>query len=124
MSITVNPNALPDALREGAKRLLRAAIEFQSEHMRRLGIHNPPPYKASSKEGEYPKQRTGFGQKGVVIAPATIDEIMAAPRMAVKIGQAQNSWYMLHLEREKHRLGYERTMNDMKGRLRQIVEGG
>ncbi len=108
--------ALDKVKREAASRLLRAAVYFQSEHMRRLNKSNPRPHKTSSLPGEYPRKRTGAGQAGVVYAPASIEGIIKEG-LRVRVGQTRNSWYMLFLELFKNRAGYLKTIQDLKPRV-------
>ncbi len=120
MALALNGQAAMDQVRrEGAARLLRAAVYFQAEHMRRVGKSNPQPYKTPSLEGDYPRKRTGAGQAGVVYAPDTPEQIAREGR--VRIGQMANSWYMLLLEFHRNRLGYQQTLADLRPRIAAIL---
>ena len=58
-----------------------------------------------SKPGEYPHLWSGQGRSGAVCDCETADEILAAG-LKVRFGQKSMSWYMVYLEKNKHRLGF------------------
>lgn len=118
--LTFTPDAAERVKREMASRLLRAAIFFQTQQMQRLNRSNPRPYKEPSVAGEYPRKRTGAGQAGVVYAPLTIDGIIAAG-LRVRLGQTRNSWYILMLEIFRDRLGYRKTLEDLRPQIAAIL---
>ena len=118
-----NGEALIHELHEAvAQGLLRGAVFFQTTLRQRLNVSNPRPYLASSKPGEYPRARTGFGRNSVLYEPTTIEGIKA--EQAVRIGWLANAWYMAFLERGRGRLGLERTLKDLQQQLASAIMGG
>jgi hypothetical protein len=99
--------------------LAAAAAELVSEHQRRIGIANPRPYLDSSRPGEYPRKRTGFGQANVFYLPKSPAEIAAAGH--VDVGYGENAFYMQALVDNQGRLGIEDTLEEMRPRLEAIV---
>lgn len=99
--------------------LAAAATELVTEHQRRIGVMNPRPYLNSSKPGEYPRKRTGFGQANVIYLPASPAEI--AELGHVDVGYAENAFYMQALVDNQGRLGIEETLEDLRPRLEAIV---
>ncbi len=119
-----------DAALEGAKlmmakRLLRAMQFLQQQHIERV---SKPVVKIGgrvierSKPGEYPRLETGHGRTGVVYAPQTPEEIVAEG-LVVRLGQMRNSWYMLHLELHKDRLGFIKTADDLREMVKALITG-
>lgn len=100
--------------------LARCAVYFQTQHKLRLNSSNPKPYLNSSKPGEYPKARTGFGRDGHAYEP-TSPAAMAAEG-AVRLGYLANVWYMAFLEVYRGRLGLVHTLNSLKSQLVRILE--
>lgn len=110
MAVTWNGDArFHETQKQIAQKLQYAAVQFFNQHTQRLGVPYPP----ASKRGEYPHKRTGFGQANVRYAPADAQAIIAAG-LKVRIGIAENAWYMLHLEKAKGRLGFNRTLQDLR----------
>lgn len=122
MSLTWNGTEAGDqARKEMAGRLLRAIIFYQTQHMQRVGIFNPPPYVNSSKPGEYMRKRTGAGQAGVVISAGSIAEVISDD-LAVRCGELQNAFYMLVLELSRDRRGFVRTFRDLEEPIAAILD--
>lgn len=111
-----------DVRRKLAERLLRVAVYFQTQHKARLSKPNPPPHKDSSKPGEYPRLRTGFGRGSTVYDPSTVDEI--ARDLSVKVGYLAGAWYMPFLELHRERLGLLKTLDDLRPQLQALAEKG
>ena len=120
MGIKFNQGAVDAAKKEAAQRLQRAAVFFVTNHQSRLGISNPRPHKTPSLPGQYPRKRTGFGIAGIITAPTSAAGI-AAEGYRVRIGQIENSSYMLILELYKNRLGFKRTADDLRDRIKIIL---
>lgn len=122
MSVTVNRDAARRAvLEEGARRLLRAAVYFQAYHQEKLSVSNPKPHTTPSLPGEYPRKRTGFGIASVVYGPATVPEIIDGG-LKIRLGILQNAWYMIHLEVNVQRLGFQKTAALLEEPIRAILE--
>lgn len=105
-----------------AQGLLRGAVFFQTTHRNKLNRSNPRPYLNSSKPGEYPRARTGFGRDNHAYQPTTIDGVKAEKR--VRIGYNRNAFYMLVLEMARGRKGLKATLDAITGQLKKIVTGG
>lgn len=105
-----------------AKGLLAAALTLETELRRRVSVPNPPPYHNSSKPGEYPRLRTGAGQKSIAHEPATLAEVMKEG--IVRVGyRAGAGDHMQILEERRQRLGVEKTLQDLRARLARIAVG-
>jgi len=119
-SITSNVrSAYGDLRKRIGLALAAAAAELVSEHQRRIGVMNPRPYLDSSRPGEYPRKRTGFGQANVFYLPASPAEIAEAGH--VDVGYGENAFYMQALVDNQGRLGIEDTLEEMRPRLEAIV---
>lgn len=118
--LRVNAEAGRRTKEEMAARLLRAIVFFQQHQQQRVGISNPRPHRTPSQPGEYPRKRTGFGQKGVVYAPGSVPEVIAEG-LRVRAGQLANSHYMLILETKRDRLGFAKTFGDLAPQLKRIL---
>ena len=103
-----------------ARALLRAAVRLQVEHVRRLGVSNPRPYTTPSAPGEYPRKRTGAGQRGIFFEPTTPSGVIAAG-LKVKVGIRANVFYLEALVRNQDRLGLKQTFLDMLPELQQDI---
>ena len=101
------------------KGLARCAEYFETQHKLRLNKSNPAPYLDSSKPGEYPRARTGFGRRNHTYDPASPDEMAAEG--AVRLGYLQNAWYMAFLEVYRGRLGLVHTMNTIKAQMARLL---
>lgn len=100
--------------------LLAVATAVAREHRSRLGVQNPPPdYLESSRPGEYPRRRTGRGQRSVTVEPAIAEE--AGERGYVDVGHEQDAWYMQWLADRAQRRGLADTLADMRGELERIA---
>jgi hypothetical protein len=118
--VSVNTKEIEAWKTKLAKRLIACAVAFQVEHRKRLSVAFPP----ASILGEYPHGRTWQGRANSgLYAPQTPDGVKLAG-LKIKIGQAASTWYMIHLERNKGRLGYEKTMADILPKLRSILMTG
>lgn len=114
--------AFASARLEMAKRLLAAAIAFQAEHRKRLNVANPPPHDNSSRPGQYPKKRTGFGQSQVSYEPTSPAEV--ARELVVRVGISRPGFYLEVLALDRGRKGLIDTLNEMRGRLEGIINSG
>lgn len=117
--ITNRKDFANEARMEMAKRLAAAAIFFVTHHQQRVGVPNPSPFTNPSRPGEYPRKRTGFGQKSVIMVPTDPNEI--ARTLKVTVGYARAAFYMPHLEFVMARLGLQNTLNDLEPQLRAIL---
>ena len=106
---------------EVAKRLLAAAVFFQTQHRLALNKSNAKPYLNSSRPGEYPRARTGFGRNSVVYEPTDLAGIMAEQK--VRIGFLEPAWYMEYLAQYRGRLGLQATMERLKGQIAKMLGG-
>lgn len=98
-----------------AEGLLAAGVLFSNQVRQRVSVANPPPYLNSSKEGEYPRLRTGAGQKALTMQPSSVDEVIASG--FVRVGYVQGDHHLLILELARKRLGLLRTLEDMRPQL-------
>lgn len=123
MATTWNGDQALAAIRaEAAKGLLAAAVLFENELRQRVSVPNPPPYKDSSKEGEYPRLRTGAGQKALTHQPATVGEVQKLGW--VRVGYVQGDHHLLILELAKKRKGLLATLDDMRPQLAALATAG
>lgn len=110
---------LAEIRQAAATDLLRAATFFANQHSLRISRPNPPPYRDSSKPGEYLKLRTGFGRSNLAMEPTSPAEVVRT--MQVKVGFRRNAWYMLYWSEQAHsvrlRLGLLQTLNDLQPQL-------
>lgn len=86
-----NAKALDEAMDEAAARLLKAAVALEAEHMRRLDVQNPPPFKTPAAKGQYPRKRTGFLQGHIGHDPVTVKAVRAAGK--VRVGYLASAFY-------------------------------
>ena len=107
---------LPNA---GAAGLLRAAIYLQRQHIVALNVSNPRPHNTPSKRGEYPRKRTGWGQRHVFYQPTSVAEIAKLGR--VRIGYSENAFYMLILWHKRGRKGLPDTVRRFIRQLRALA---
>lgn len=115
-----------------AKRLLAAAVTFQTEHQARLNVPNTGVrvrkrgggtrtiYPNPSKPGEYPHKITGAGQAGLVYQPTTAQAIKAEG-LKVRIGHRINVKYMTILELYWQRKGLRDTVKETKDQIKAVV---
>lgn len=104
---------------EMARRLVACAVFFIGQHQIRLNKSNPAPHNNPSKPGEYPKKRTGFGQKSVKMGTTDLGDITRTLR--VTVGYDALAPYMPHLEIVSARLGLVNTLGDLVPQLGAIV---
>jgi hypothetical protein len=154
-----NGDALMDALkREAATGLIAAAVLYANALA--IKVSRPSPftthrrqatrtmkdgtvfkkgtvyriYYDPSKQGEYPKLRTGAGQKSITIGcngrvfdvkrgPA-ISEVLAAPELAVQVGYEMPNQHLLALEFAQHRKGLIDLLDEMQPQLSAMVTAG
>jgi hypothetical protein len=130
--------AMQEANQKIAERLYLAITFLQVQHMQRVSkpavkLAEPrwfrnkvgQPIKIEfegSKPGEYPRLRTGHGRAGVV-TDATTPEDVVNQGMVARLGQLRNSWYMLHLEIDRNRLGYIETAKQLAPQVRTLILG-
>lgn len=106
--------------RSTAEGLLLCAETLKVNLRARLNVLNPPPYKNSSKPGEYPRRRTGTGRESLEVIPSTLEE--AVRTLKVRLRYQPQGWYMLFLERYRDRLGLEHTLREFLPLLRTLVK--
>lgn len=121
MSVRFNEQAFEQVKREAAQRLQRAAVFYMTQHQMKLSVSNPLPYLTPSKPGEYPRKRTGAGIGSVLFAPVDAQGIIDGG-FKVRIGIARNAWYMLHLENNMDRLGFQDTLRLLRREINTILE--
>lgn len=120
MSTTWNGKKAKDDIRAAAARgLIRASAMFQQQMRQRVSVPNPPPYLNSSKPGEYPRLRTGEGQRALMQEEKTFQEVLA--RMAIKVGFDAGKAHLLILELHHMRLGLVRTLEDLRDVLKELA---
>ena len=123
MAVTVNSQAPQDAIAEGAKRLQYATQYFWQQLTRRLSVSNPAPYLDSSKPGEYPRKRTGRGIASVIWGPMDVAGIFAnGMKTRAGVLPIGTTNYMLILEFNRDRLGFLKTVEDIKPQLTAILQ--
>src|SRR5690349_11516525 len=111
-----NGDANLEAIRRAAAEgLLAAAILFMNQMRQRVSRPNPPPYLDSSKEGEYPRLRTGAGEKALTMQPASVDDVIRGG--FVRVGYVEGDHHLLILELARNRLGLLKTLDDMRPQL-------
>lgn len=120
MGVEINHTLIEAAAREMAHRLLFAGQFFINHHRQRVSksFHDNGP----SKPGEYLHLRTGYGRAGVMMDATSIEDVIRNG-MRIRIGQSELSWYMVHQERNRQRLGFAKTAEDLKDQIRFIVLG-
>ncbi len=106
--------------RQAAEMLLRIVVLFENTHRNRVGKANPPPYTDSSKPGEYPRLRTGGGQRGLTHEPASVAEVMKTG--VIRVGFTTNARHMLILELARDRKGLLDTLADLRPVMAQMAK--
>lgn len=119
VTIKMKKSILPIFHAEMARRLAATAIFFVTQHQFRVGIPNPYPHHWSSKPGQYPRKRTGTGQKSVTFQPTDIRQL--EKELKVTIGYAAIAPYMAELEIVRRRLGLRKTFMDLLPHLQALV---
>ena len=94
--------------------ILRATVYFWTECSKAVGIPNPPPYKDSSKPGEPPRKRTGFGQANITYE---VDKSI----LTTRVGVLSPARYMAGLELFGKRPWLKSTLDKTINTLRQRV---
>jgi hypothetical protein len=74
-----------------AEGLLRAGLFLQQTHMNKLNVSNPRPHKTPAPLGDYPRKRTGWLQRHVLIEPSSIAEVEQT--LKVRIGVGASAFY-------------------------------
>ncbi len=126
-----NGDAAMEAIRrQAAENLLAAAVFF--ENSLRQKVSKPSPffvgprggrnYYDPSKPGEYPKLRTGAGQKSITHQPERVSEVMET--MYVRVGYVLGNHYFLALEFEQHRKGLIDLLDEMRPQLAALATAG
>ncbi len=109
---------------EIGKRLLRMAVTVQTGLMQRMGRHNPPPYKDSSKPGEYLKNRTTYLLKRVMYEPTTAAAVAKEGR--VRVGYERGAPYGAIWELKpaaQRRKGLVDAVEELRGQLAKLAGG-
>lgn len=123
MSFQWRGDAVFQAISAGAaKGIMAAMLAFETEHRKRVSVPNPPPYKNSSKPGEYMRLRSGAGQKALTHEPASLAELQktGVGRVGFRKGDGD---HMLILELARQRLGLLKTLEDMRPQLAKLATG-
>lgn len=102
-----------------ARGLIRASHMFQQQMRQRVSIPNPPPHLNSSKPGEYPRLRTGEGQRALMQEEKTFQEVLK--RLAIKVGFDKGKAHLLALELKAARLGLVRTLTVLRDVLKELA---
>lgn len=132
---------LDELLTLAAERMIAAAVTLQTEHMSRLNESAGPTtvkrvrntvagprgssrtvYTNPSRPGEYLRKRTGFHQASLIATPLSVSEVLASGR--IRIGYLANNPYGPHWETTGGRKGLLETLDEMRGQLGQIIQGG
>lgn len=106
---------------QSARNLLAAAVLYENTMRQRVSVPNPPPYLDSSKEGEYPRLRTGAGQRALTHQPATPGEVARCG--FVRVGYVEGDHHLLTLELARNRKGLLDTLEDMRPQLAALATG-
>lgn len=88
---------LPQLRARSLERIARAVVFLWNTIQQTLNKSNPPPYLHSSKPGEPPRKRSGFGAANVI---CELDE----KDLAGQVGLLKNAMYMVYLEFGTRRL--------------------
>jgi hypothetical protein len=118
--------AMEAARQKIAERLFYAIVWLQQQHMQRVSkpaVKVGKTWIEASKPGEYPRLRTAHGRAGVEIDCKGGPVDVISNGMIARLGQSQASFYMLHLELNKDRLGYIKTAEDLKAMVAALVTG-
>lgn len=109
--------------KEAAEILLVCAVRFEQVHSQRVSVANPPPYlpATTSKPGEYPRLRTGAGQKALTHQPASVAEVMQTGYVRVGFVESDHHLLILELWKKGARLGMLRTLEDIKPQLQALI---
>lgn len=97
--------------------LQRITVYFWSQVQLTLNVSNPRPYLNSSKPGEPPRKRTGFGAANVLYE-------FDRKAMASRVGVGRNAKYMAILELFRNRPWLKATLDKVLPQLRAIAEEG
>lgn len=143
MSVVIYRKYLQAAKEEAARRLQRAATFYWTEHTSRQSVQNSREtrtrtrntsrgpkgstysvYPNVSRPGEYLRKATGFGIANTIWGPTDVATIIA-DGFKVRIGVFKNAAYMQFWEFRKRseirRLGFQRTLEDLRVRLSAIL---
>lgn len=128
--VTVNGNPVEDAKRKLAEKLLRSAVLIEQTHKQRVGESAfAGGSLVPSKPGEYPKKRTGQGQANTIHGPADIQGIIdeglkvrIGARRSSIVGKSLKLPHLIFLEKERNRLGFQKTAADMKAPVKILLE--
>jgi hypothetical protein len=116
--------ALMQAIREqAAEGLLAAAVHYSNSLMQKVSRPSPffigprggRNYYDPSKEGEYPKLRTGAGQKAITHQPETVQEVVQCGY--VRVGYVEGDHHLLALEFAQRRKGLIDLLTEMRPQL-------
>lgn len=102
--------------------LLRLAVTVQTGMMTRLGVHNPPPYANSSKQGEYLRSRTTWLLKHVQYEPTTA--AAAAREGRIRVGYGASAAYGAMYDSAGKRKGLRDAVEEMRGTLQAMAAKG
>jgi hypothetical protein len=95
-------------------RIVNATEAFLAELKQVLNVRNPPPFLQSSRPGEPPRKRTGWGQAHVI-------REYERPQLKSRVGVEENASYMAILELSKNRPWFMVTLQRMLPALSKIV---
>lgn len=107
--------------RELAENLMRAVLTFIAKWQEFVGISNPAPHDTPSKDGEFLKKRTGFGQASITYEPSSMEAIAEA--LKVKVGLIENAFYMELMVAKYGRLGLDAALAQLESELSDILAG-
>ena len=123
MSINWNQSVWDRISEEGAKVILIAAIMFEDQHRQRVSVPNPRPYlpETTSKEGEYPRLRTGAGRGALMHQPTTVADVVKTGWVRVGLREGDHHLLILEISKKFNRLGLAKTLEDMTPQLRAVI---
>jgi hypothetical protein len=121
-TLTWNGDAFERVIREAAAaRVLAAALHFQAEAKKDLGVANPAPHDHPAARGEFPKGRTWNLRDGVVIDPPDLATVRKT--LTVRVGWLKGARYGFFLWKKGWK-GLADTLARVLPQLRALMGGG
>jgi hypothetical protein len=131
MTLEWNGDAVHALIEQRAYEGLQAAAQMYEKTLRlKVSVPNPLTrgprggrvYLESSKPGEYPRLRTGKGQKSITRLPETVPEAIACGW--VRVGYLQIDSHLLALEFAQKRKGLIDLLDEMRPQLAALATAG
>lgn len=91
------------------------SVHMTTKNKRGETFHYFRVYYDPSKRGEYPKLRTGAGQKAITHQPRTVAEVVQTG--SVKVGYVKGDHHLLTLEMEEERKGLIALLDELRPQL-------